>query len=241
MLRSLGIFVLVCLADGVLILAVNISEHRAAPLHGYIFDTTVMTIIAGMAAVFAGVVGSSLGAEATWTAHATFLLPAGRLRTAMKIFVIDLAAVGMAAPVGIVAFYLPMLAVYGGGGVMLGTPHAAPVLLVILLMISLYGLSTLLGMLLPRKPHWSVLLPIAMCVLFAMFNYRSYGKTSAVAMLIGSINPFFYYSQALYTITGQTHPIYGSAGSVLGAIVAMLLIAAFSLALAAWRWTRIEA
>lgn len=241
MLRALGIFVLVCLADGVLILAVNISEHRVAPLHGYVFDTTVMTIIAGMAAVFAGIVASSLGAEATWTAHATLLLPAGRLRTALKIFVIDLAAVSLAAPIGVVAFYLPMLTIYGWNGVMLGTPHALPVLLVAVLMISLYGLSTLLGMLLPRKPHWSVLLPIAMCVLFAMFNYRSYGTPSTVAMLIGSINPFFYYSQALYTITGQTHPIYGSAGSVLGAIVAMLLITVISLVLAAWRWTRIEA
>ena len=240
MLRAVGIFALVCLADGVLILSVNLSEGKTPPLHGYAFDTTTMTIIAGMAAVFSGIIASGLGAEATWTSHATLMLPAGRWLTALKLFAVDIATMVVAVPLGIAAYYLPLWLAYRPSGVETGPMHILPVLLVITLCVSLYGMSTLFGLLLPRRPHWSVLLTVALLALFFTFNFRAYGKPSFAAQAIGIINPFSYYDRAFNTLSGQLHSFYGGPGGVALSALAMLAIATISLCLATWYWSRYE-
>ncbi len=239
-LRAVWIFALVCLADGVLILSVNLSEGKTPPLHGYAFDTTTMTIIAGMAAIFSGIIASGLGAEATWTSHATLMLPAGRWRTALKLFAVDIAAIVVAVPLGIVAYYLPLWLVYRPSGIETGPILVLPVLLVIALCVSLYGMSTLFGVLVPRRPHWSVLLTVALLALFFTFNFRAYGKPSSAAKIIGIINPFAYYDRAFNTVSGQLHSIYGGPGDIGFSALAMLAIAAISLCLATWYWSRYE-
>ncbi|HEY5258603.1 MAG TPA: hypothetical protein VIJ12_09525 [Candidatus Baltobacteraceae bacterium] len=245
MRRALTVFAIACFGCGILIAIANLAGHDTNVLGMHLASTLVFQACF-FSAIFGVVYSTGLGSEASTTARVSLLFPQARWKTAMELLLVDLVAVIVSVPLGLLAFYLPMLLVYGIHHIDWGAaPSAAQWALPVALALAFYGLTCAIMLRMRASPQVGSLIFIASVVLYALSNAR--WPLRQMFRIIDWFNPLAYWMSAFNAVTGQTQTctycangFSGQVGPVMDiGILVALCIGGLLLALLQWQHLQI--
>jgi hypothetical protein len=244
MRRALLGFALGCCAFGVVVVVANVAGHDGI-IRGMHLGRVLVFQASFFSSVFGVIYASSLGAEAFATARLSLLLPQARWKVAGTLLLTDVVAVVLSVPLGLVAFYAPMLVTYGPHRIEWGgVPAAEAWVLPIAFGLAFYGLTTAIALRMRRWQQVSALIFPGLIVAYALAITA--WPLQPLFRALDILNPLAYWDSAYNEMTQQAHTCkfcsFGLAEWLgpFGNMGALAAICAIGLIVALVQWQRLQ-